>query len=64
MYLLFLNLGFGEIFFILIMYLLFFGSKNLPSTAKNIGSFINKIKNTSNGIRKEIKDSILDDDKK
>ena len=64
MYLFFLNLGFGEICFILIMYLLFFGSKNLPSTAKNIGSFINKIKNTSNGIRKEIKDSILDDDKK
>ena len=65
MYLVFLNLGFGEICFILLMYLVFFGSKNLPSTAKNIGSFISKIKNASNGIRKEIKDSILGpDDKK
>ena len=64
MYLFFLNLGFSEICFILIMYLVFFGSKNLPSTAKNIGSFINKLKNASNGIRKEIKDSILDDDRK
>ena len=59
----FLNLGFGEIFFILVMYLIFFGSKNLPTTAKNIGSFINKVKNTSKGITKDIKDSILDDDK-
>ena len=64
MYLVFLNLGFGEICFILLMYLVFFGSKNLPSTAKNIGSFISKIKNASNGIRKEIKDSILDSDDK
>ena len=63
MSLLFLNLGFGEIFFIFVMYLIFFGSKNLPSTAKNIGSFINKIKNTSKGITKDIKDSILDNDK-
>ena len=45
------------------MYLIFFGSKNLPTTAKNIGSFINKVKNTSKGITKDIKDSILDDDK-
>ena len=64
MSLLFLNLGFGEIFFILVMYLIFFGSKNLPSTAKNVGSFINKIKSTSSGISKEIKDSILDNDNK
>ena len=63
MSLLFLNLGFGEIFFILVMYLIFFGSKNLPTTAKNIGSFINKVKNTSKVITKDIKDSILDDDK-
>ena len=63
MSLLFLNLGFGEIFFILVMYLIFFGSKNLPTTAKNIWSFINKVKNTSKGITKDIKDSILDDDK-
>jgi len=58
--LLFLNLGFGEIFFVLIMYLIFFGSKNVPSLAKNFGASIRKIKNASNGIRKEIKESLFD----
>ena len=55
-----LNLGIGEILFILIMYLMFFGSKNIPSLARNLGSSIRKIKETSNSIRKDIKKSILD----
>lgn len=58
--LLFLNLGFGEIIFVLIMYLMFFGSKNIPSLARNLGSSIRKIKDSANGIRKEIKESIFD----
>ena len=58
--LLFLNLGFGEIIFVLVMYLMFFGSKNIPSLARNFGSSIRKIKDAANGIRKEIKDSIFD----
>jgi len=57
--LLFLNLGFGEILFILTMYLIFFGSKNIPSLARNIGSSIRKIKDSSNNIRKEIKESVF-----
>ena len=57
--LLFLNLGFGEIFFILIMYLMFFGSKNIPSLARNLGSSIRKVKDTSNSIKQEIKESIF-----
>ena len=57
--LLFLNLGFGEILFIFIMYLIFFGSKNIPSLARNIGSSIRKIKDSSNNIRKEIKESVF-----
>ena len=44
------------------MYLIFFGSKNIPSLAKDLGSSIRKIKDASNSIRKEIKDSILDSD--
>ena len=55
-----LNLGIGEILFILIMYLMFFGSKNIPSLARNLGSSIRKIKETSTNIRKDIKNSILD----
>ena len=57
-----LNLGVGEIVFILIISLIFFGSKNIPSLAKDLGSSIRKIKDASNSIRKEIKDSILDSD--
>ncbi len=56
---LFLNLGFGEVLFVLIMYLIFFGSKNIPSLARNIGSSIRKIKDSSNNIRNEIKESIF-----
>ena len=59
-HLFFLNLGIGEIIFILIMYLMFFGSKNIPSLARNLGSSIRKIKETSTNIRKDIKNSILD----
>ena len=55
-----LNLGIGEILFVLIIYLMFFGSKNIPSLARNLGSSIRKIKETSNNIRKDIKKSILD----
>tara|TARA_B100001564_G_C20503299_1_gene607217 strand:- start:253 stop:447 length:195 start_codon:yes stop_codon:yes gene_type:complete len=57
-----LNLGVGEIIFILIMYLIFFGSKNIPSLAKDLGASIRKIKDASNSVRKEIKDSILNSD--
>jgi len=55
----FLNLGLSEVLFILVMYLMFFGSKNIPSLARNIGSSIRKIRDASNDVRKEIKDSIL-----
>jgi len=58
----FLNLGFGEILFILVMYLMFFGSKNIPSLARNIGSSIRKIKDTSSSVRKEIQNSMFNSD--
>ena len=57
-----LNLGVGEIVFVLLMYLIFFGSKNIPSLAKDLGTSIRKIKDASNSVRKEIKDSILNPD--
>ena len=43
MYLLFLNLGFGEIFIVFFIYLIFFGSKNLPDLMKDAGKFFYKI---------------------
>lgn len=53
MYLLLLNLGFGEIFIVLFIYLIFFGSKNLPDLMKDAGKFFYKIKRSIDDIYKE-----------
>ena len=44
MYLLILNLGFGEILLICIAYLIFFGPNNLPVLMRDAGRFFYKIK--------------------
>ena len=44
MSLLLLNLGFGEIFIIAVIYLTFFGSKNLPNLMRDLGRFYNYLK--------------------
>ena len=54
-----LNLGFGEIFLIAVIYLMFFGSKNLPSLMKDMGRFFYKIKRSVTDIYEEF-DSELD----
>ena len=53
MYFLLLNLGFGEIALIFLVYLIFFGSKNFPSLIKDMGRTFYKIKNSINDIYKE-----------
>ena len=53
MYFLLLNLGFGEILLLIIVYLIFFGSKNLPSVIKDFGRVFYKIKRTANDLYKE-----------
>ena len=54
MYFLLLNLGFGEIFLIIVVYLIFFGSKNFPSLMKDFGRFFYKIKRSINEIYQEL----------
>ena len=44
MKLLLFNLGFGEIFIIAVIYLIFFGSKNLPHLMRDFGRFFNSLK--------------------
>ena len=44
MKLLFLNLGGGEIFVILLVVLLFFGSKRIPELAKGLGKGMREFK--------------------
>jgi len=53
MKLLLLNLGFGEIFFIALIYLMFFGSKNLPHLMRDLGRVFYKIKRSVTDVYEE-----------
>jgi sec-independent protein translocase protein TatA len=54
-HLLFLNLGGGEIFVILLVVLLFFGSKGIPQVAKGLGRGMREFRDAKNGIEREIR---------
>jgi sec-independent protein translocase protein TatA len=58
--LLFLNLGGGEIFVILLITLLFFGSKRIPEVAKTLGKAIRQMKDASGAIQRDIQDTARD----
>ena len=64
--LLFLNLGGGEIFVILIVVLLFFGSKRIPELAKGLGKGMREFKDAMSGIENEVRNAargvIIDQD--
>ena len=60
--LLFLNLGGGEIFFILLITVMLFGSKRIPEIARGIGKGIKEVRNATNDIKREINQSASDDD--
>ena len=55
--LLFFNLGEGEVLVIILVMVLFFGSKSLPDLARGLGRGIREFKDATNNIQKEIKDS-------
>ncbi len=55
--LLFLNLGGGEIFVILIVVLLFFGSKRIPELAKGLGKGMREFKDAMSGIENEVRNA-------
>jgi sec-independent protein translocase protein TatA len=52
---LFLNLGGGEIFIILLVVLLFFGSKRIPELAKGLGKGMRHFKDAMSGIENEVR---------
>jgi sec-independent protein translocase protein TatA len=54
-HLLFMNLGGGEIFVILLVVLLFFGSKGIPQVAKGLGRGMREFRDAMNGIEREIR---------
>lgn len=48
--------GGGELFIIVLIIIMFFGSKKIPELARGIGKGIKEVKNATNGIQKEIRD--------
>lgn len=58
--LLFFNLGGGEIFVVLMVVLLFFGSKRIPEVARNLGRGMRQFRNAANDIQRDITDSVKD----
>ncbi len=62
--LLFLNLGGGEIFFILLITVMLFGSKRIPEIARGLGKGIREVRNATNDIKREINQSATDQDLK
>lgn len=58
--LLFFNMGGGEIFVILMVALLFFGSKRIPEIARNLGRGIRQFKDAADNIQRDITDSVSD----
>jgi sec-independent protein translocase protein TatA len=53
-FILFLNLGGGEVVLILLVILLMFGGKGVPSIAKALGKGIREFKDAANGIQKDV----------
>lgn len=60
MNLLFMNLGGGEIFLILMVVLLFFGSKRIPELAKGLGKGMREFKDAMGGIENEVRKAAND----
>lgn len=57
MTLLFLNMGGGEAVLIVLVVLMFFGSKNIPSLARSLGKAMREFQEASDGIKREIEQS-------
>lgn len=53
-FILFLNLGGGEVIIILFVILLLFGGKGIPTIAKTLGKGIREFKDATSGIQKDI----------
>lgn len=56
--LLLFNFGAGEVLLILLVILLFFGSKRIPDLARTLGKGMRQIKDASQAIQRDITDSV------
>lgn len=56
--LLFFNLGAGEIFMVILVVLLLFGSKKIPEFARGLGKGIRQFKDATSDVQRDIEDSV------
>lgn len=56
-FILFLNLGGGEVVMIVLVILLLFGGKGIPGIAKTLGKGIREFKDATDGIQRDIRNS-------
>jgi len=54
------NFGGGEIFLILMAFILLFGAKRIPEVARTLGKGMREIRNATSDIQREIKDATGD----
>lgn len=59
-----MNLGGGEIFFILLAVLIFFGADRIPEIARGLGKGIREVRNAANDIKQEVYSSSDDENLK
>ncbi len=55
---LFLNLGGGEVFVIVLVVVMLFGSKQIPEIARGLGKGMREVKDAMNGVETEIRREI------
>lgn len=55
---LFFNLGGGEIFLIILVIIMVFGADKIPEIARGLGKGINNVKNATNELKREITESV------
>lgn len=53
------NIGFGEFGFVILIVIMFFGSKQIPSIARELGKGIRMMKNATDDIKRSINDSAI-----
>jgi len=56
-FILFLNLGGGEVILIIFVILLLFGGKGLPNIARTLGKGVREFKDAASGLQKDIRES-------
>ena len=59
-----MSIGGGELFFVLLVILLFFGSKNIPDMARSFGKGIREVRHATEQVKREIRDSVPVEDEK